>query len=281
MRLLKPFVFIFLLILQISCGINNTKINNLEEDTSSNNQTNSNFDIIVYTKYEIPLNIDLYNFLYTNNLNFAVNTLNSISTKNNYISDVSKAINLGIYTSDLTYCTIYSESQNSLNYFDAGRHLARELGFSEGFNEIYYSRLEKNAENKDSLMRIAEESYWKACNYLEEQNKNNILPFIIYGGWIEALHILVNIEKDSENKELIKKQILNQKTAISNVIKYLYDVMIESTAYYYNTDIDIIIKELKIIEKLYNDYETNKSPKVYEKLKSKILEIRKNKIEML
>lgn len=280
MKLFRLILFSTFL-LYISCGVSTYNSNDNLNDTTKKLNSVSDFEIIVYSKYEIPLNVDLYNFLYENEIKYQEAALSLINMKESYISDISRAINLGIYTSDLAYSTIYSYSQNSLNYFEASRYLANELGFNTGFDEFYFTRLENNASNHDSIKFIAEESYWKACNFLDEQNKNNILPFVVYGGWIETLYLMVIADNELNDNQIIKNQIFNQKSTLKNVIKYLYDVMIESSAYYYNNDLKGLIEELKIIEKLYNDLEEKNSQKLYNKLKSKIVEIRKDKVELI
>jgi hypothetical protein len=265
----------------ISCRFVGKNTNDNFKDSITDNNSITDFEIGVYTKYEIPLNIDILNFLFDSNINFDKDLINPAGHKENYLTEISRAINLGIYTSDLAYSTVFSESQLSLDYFNINRELANDLGFIKGFDETYFKRLEENASNRDSLKIIAEESYWVACDYLEEEDKNNILPFVVFGGWIETMQILVNLENDFYKNDILKKQILNQNYAVTNIIKYLYDVMIESSAFYFSEDLKNIITQLKIIEKLYKDYQNNKSEKVYEKIKSKIIEIRNTQTEML
>lgn len=266
-------IFLLVIILGSACN-NKVEKKGKELDNQNTIKSTANFEIIVYTKYEIPLNIDLINFLYQNGIEFNQEILNPLSNREGYFTEISKALNLGIYTSDLAYCTVFYKSQLSLEYFDANRLLAQELGFSEGYDKVYYQRLERNASNKDSLKRIAEESYWKACNFLEDNNKNNILPFVVFGGWIETMYLFVEQNQKNPEKEILKKQIIIQNDVVSNIIKYLYEVMIETSAYYYNEELKIIIAELKVLDKLYKDFNSNQNEIVFQKIESKIKHLR-------
>jgi hypothetical protein len=113
--------------------------------------------------------------------------------------------------------------------------------------------MENNVNSADSLSNIAAESYWKACNYLADNEKNNILPFVIYGGWVESQYLTIASNDLKDTRE----QILNQREGLLSLINYLYEVMIESSAFYYNYDIKTIIVKLNNIKKVYDKVSGN------------------------
>ncbi|MBN1252066.1 MAG: hypothetical protein JXA16_08010, partial [Bacteroidales bacterium] len=249
--LLKQFIFVLSIsLLLISCSNSNNK----EKQQNDNNQqidrdkSENTVKSNVYTSYNLPLPIEIYKFLKNNNIEFNLQLLNSKDKQANTFTDISKAINLGFYSSDLAYCTIFDQSQESVDYFSISIELAHELDITEGYDEKVLDRTYDNIENNDSLSNIAEEAYWKTCNYLEKNKKINILPFIIVGSWLESMHILTESSKNITDKKLIYAEIYNQKESLKNLIFYLFEVMNDSNAFIVNDDIQAVIKSLKLIQ---------------------------------
>jgi hypothetical protein len=56
----------------------------------------------------------------------------------------------------------------------------------------------------------------------------------------------------SNDLKSTREQIMNQQEGLLRLIKYLYDVMIESSAFYYNYDIKHIIMDLNNVKKVYD-----------------------------
>ncbi len=220
----------------------------------------------VYDKYHLPLPLDLYRFI-TKTRNCSTDILLDVSLAQKLISDKSRAIYLGFYNADLAYCTFLNNNQLSLKYFKVSKNLANELGIENGYSDQLYKRFKNNEDNIDSLKKLANEAYNRSCNFLQDNNKYNILPFIVVGGWFESLHIL--IRSCNENDPQIQKIILNQEQNFKNLQKFLYDALLESSAYYYYDDLKKIIKFIQNIINLYSEYKivlNNKKPIVYKKI---------------
>ncbi len=228
----------------------------------------------VYDKYHLPLPIDLFNFL-SKTKSCSTDILLDKSLAQKLISDKLKAIYLGFYNADLAYCTFLNNNQLSLEYFKVSKNLANELGIENGYSDQLYKRFKKNADNPDSLKKLANEAYNRSCNFLQENNKYNILPFIVVGGWFESLHII--IKSCNANDPQIRKIILNQEQNFKNLQKFLYDALLESSAYYYYDDLKKIIKFIQNIINLYNEYKiavSAKKPIIYTKIINSITNYR-------
>ena len=101
---------------------------------------------------------------------------------------------------------------------------------------------------------------WKAvmcgvCMYLAttKVGEESRLPFVIYGGWVESQYLTVA----SNDLKTTREQIMNQREGLLSLINYLYEVMIESSAFYYNYDIKTIIVKLNNIKKIYDKVPDN------------------------
>ena len=195
---------------------------------------------VTYTKYDIPLPVELFKYLIDESIPFNPDILNNPDKGGQYTKETEQAAALGLYSADLAYCAVYNKQQAVMDFFNCSQAIADNLNVSAGFDRTYIDRFENNIECADSLSSIASNSYWTACNFLDENGKNNILPFVIYSSWVESLYLTIK----SNDLNDTKTQIINQKQGLLNLISYLYEVMIESSAFYYNMDIKLMIWKL-------------------------------------
>lgn len=264
------FISIFLLgfvILFTSCV--NEDIDNDQEEIDSLSINEKELD---NTVFKLPSPVELYKFLYDEKVNFNEQALNSIDRKEKYNTSTKKALNLGIYSSDLAYSAVFEKTQETFQYFKTAKSLADDLSISEGFNESVALRIEDNLENVDSLYEIASDAYWDATTYLEAENKTELLSFIIIGSWVESVYIAtLSVDEFSADNEVIIR-IAEQKLLLENLLDYL-------NSHEKNEEINKILRKLNELEEyFYNLYDgannMNITEAKYKKLSSKIKALR-------
>ncbi len=226
---------------------------------------------VTYTKYDIPLPVELFKYLIDESIPFNPDILNNPDKGGQYTKETEQAAALGLYSADLAYCAVYNKQQAVMDFFNCSQAIADNLNVSAGFDRTYIDRFENNIECADSLSSIASNSYWTACNFLDENGKNNILPFVIYSSWVESLYLTIK----SNDLNDTKAQIINQKQGLLNLISYLYEVMIESSAFYYNMDIKLMIWKLNNLKTIYEKIiDKDIDPQLYSDICSKIVTMR-------
>ncbi len=260
-----------------SCGNNENNGNGKKRDTLKNSSTESGTTertIKIYKKYKLPLPSDLFQEMKQKFPTFMKESLNATTNSAKYQTNVVKSFNLGIYLSDLAYCSVFNNSKELLEYFNTCKKISEELGIPDGFDKTMIERLNSNLENKDTLELIVQESYWKSCNYLEEHNNLNILPFVVTGGWIESMHLA--IAQDDKAKPTADLMVLigNQKKTLNNLIDYLYDVMIDSNAFELNAEIKTLILKLNDLMKTYAKIRESININQYQEITLKVEKIR-------
>lgn len=212
----KLFVSLALLALVFASCVN--KKQNPDED-GIDSLTVKQYDL--QTKYKLPSPVELYLFMNEKGKKFDQSLLNPVERKEKYNTSVSKAINFGIYASDLAYCVVNEKTQETFKYFKVAKSLADELALAEGYDEEVVKRIESNLENADSLFEITSDAYWDACSHLESQGKSDMLAFITVGSWVESAYILTqSIKKYNPNDELVKR-VVEQKLLLENLIDYI------------------------------------------------------------
>lgn len=244
--ILYTILFAAILMFNVGCGDSGTS-KKRSSSSGENFQKKSELKNIIYTKYNIPLPVELFKYMVREDIPFNLDFLNELNLVSKYTSETKQALALGLYSADVAYCSVYGKQQEVLDYFNCASSLAAKLDIEEGFSYKNIERLESNINSADSLSSIASECYWNACDYLDMNGKNNILPFIVYSGWVESQYLVMV----SNNLPETRKKILEQKEGLLNLINYLYEVMIESTAFYYNYDIKMLILKLNNLKDVY------------------------------
>jgi hypothetical protein len=107
-------------------------------------------------------------------------------------------LNFGVYGADLSYVSLFGQTQASMQYMGVSKKLADELGILGFINQGIMERLEKNVTNRDSAMQIITEGFLTANEHLKEAGRPETAVLIISGGWIEGLYIAPLITKNNQ-----------------------------------------------------------------------------------
>ncbi len=231
----------------------------------------------VYVKYKIPLPIDLFNYFLTDGY-FRYDFLVPSDIVDKCLNEKHKALVLGLANADLAFCTVTGQSQLSRKYFQISKDMAYDLGIDVGYTNEIYDRFLENMDKPDSLERLANEAYWRTCNYLEENHKYNILPFVVAAGWYESMYILIKAEGKEIYSDDVVSLVLKQEEGFQHVQKFLYDAQLETSANYYYQDIKKIIQNIQKILDIYRQYYSDVSHRkqLYNELINNIFETRNN-----
>lgn len=174
-------------------------------------------DIVLYN---IPSPIETLTILKMAGPGFDKSLGNPISNESKYVSNFSKAVNLGIYSTDLSFCFLYDQKQDFNNYLKSVNNLTTALGIDGSYGQSVSKRLQDNSNNLDSLMKIASEASVNADLYLKENQRVNTTALIAAGSWVEAMHIITSIATKKES-ELLMGLVADQKIAARNLSKML------------------------------------------------------------
>ena len=203
---------------------------------------------------QIPSPLEISVLLRESGTKYDKSLLNSPENISKYNSNYRKALNLGIYGTDLGYTNIYEQNQDGLDYMTAIKDLADGLSIGQFFDIETIGRLATNSKNLDSLLLITTQNFNSINHYLQEQNRANLSVLLLTGGWLEAMHITCQVSaKDPANKELQEK-IGEQKIILENIVLLL--------SFYQEVDKNMA-SLLGDMKKLQEEYESIKIIKTY------------------
>jgi hypothetical protein len=186
--------------------------------------------------YNIPSPSEIPYLLKVTGAEFNESLLNPRSKVDQYASRSDKAaLNLGVYAADIGYLSSYDKTQESIDYLNAAKTLADNLGIIGTFDAGVLKRFEANISNKDSLAHLLDQSIKKTENFLKDDSRNKLSALIVAGSFIEGLYISTGVVKsypknllpeDKRNIVLtpIMRVILEQRKSVSELLKMMKSV---------------------------------------------------------
>ena len=222
--------------------------------------------------------------------------MNPVSNSSKYITSKSKALNLGIYSTDLSYASLFDQSQATLDYVGAAKEMADGLNILDAINEETVTQLEEQINNRDAIIDIISETLMNSSAFLKENDLEGTASVVLVGGWIEGLYIATNLvnENDLEDNKLVER-IVDQKLSLDIIVNLL-----ESSPE--DADAQAVLEDVKALKTIFDkitidqgevtaveDPETNVTTlksessikitnRVFTELKTKVIEIRNSYI---
>ena len=178
-------------------------------------------EVIADIIQQIPSPIEISVLLKESGIKYDRKMLNSPENTSNYNSNFKKALNLGIYGTDLGYTNIYEQNQDAVFYLNAIKEMADGLAIGQFFDFGVIKKLATNSKNLDSLLLITTKNFNSINAYLQEQKRANLSILLLTGGWLEALHVTCKVyEKNTDNTQL-RETIGEQKIILDNIMLLL------------------------------------------------------------
>ena len=172
--------------------------------------------------YSIPSPMETAELLKDAGAEYDKDILNDVLNVSKYTSSSKQALNLGIYGADLSYASVFNNTQESMFYTSCAKNLADKLGVSSAFNDSTVQLMEeaKSQNDRDRLLDIVSETYWNVDAYLKDNNREAISGLMIAGGWVEGLYIATQVTKSNDTAKL-RQRIAEQKLSLDDLTELL------------------------------------------------------------
>lgn len=218
--------------------------------------------------YNIPSPSEIPYLLQATGAEFNQSLLNDRKKADSYGSRSDKAaLNLGVYTTDIGYLSSYDKTQEAIDYLNASKKLADNLGVIGTFDTEVLKSFESNIANKDSLASILDKAVKSTDKYLKDDSKNRLAALLLTGSFIEGLYISTGVIKsypkdilpdDARNLILtpLITVILNQEKSVDEMAKMLASIDQAEPIATLNTDIQALqasYRALNIEEQIKNN----------------------------
>lgn len=180
--------------------------------------------------------------------------MNPVSNVDKYINTKSMALNLGIYTCDLSFASMYEKTQLIIDYMNAAKKMADGLGILDAIDQKTIDGLEENINNSEYIMEVVSETFMNSNSYLEENGQPAVAAMVLVGGWFEGLYIstqLVDMKEFNGNK--LVSRIIDQKLSIDILINLL-------NSNKGNPAVDDIIAQVQKLKNVFDKINISTSP---------------------
>lgn len=222
-----------------------------------------------YVLYSLPSPLEIAKLIKESGCTYNPEILNPTGNVDTYVTNKSMALNLGIYGADLSYVSLFDQTQASIDYMTASRKLADGLGILDAINDSTIQALRQNINNRDAIVNIISQTFMNSDSYLKENQRDEVAAMIVVGGWIEGLYLAIQLTENSlSNNEVLIKRIIDQKLSLLLTINLL-------ELYKNNENISAILNDMKAIKAVYDEIdEEDLNKENFEKLANKVELIR-------
>lgn len=187
-------------------------------------------------------------------LYFNKDIINPSQNSDKYNTNTKIALNIGVYTADLSYASLFEQEQVTYNYLDVVKQMSEQIGITNSIEKRHLDMIKNSKLEKDEMIKIINESFMNTDAYLRENNRQKIITMILIGGWVEAQHIAVSLSQGSPNtNQQLTESILAQRISLELMTKALENVENDKTLSALKKDIERIYEAYNLMEAELND----------------------------
>ncbi len=179
---------------------------------------------------------------------FSGDLINPTTNSDKYLSDKDKALNLGIYGTDLGYSGVFDKTEKVKEYFIISKKLADDININTEFTRTIDEKIENKLSNKEAVKDVITQSYQDVFEYLNDNEKGEIAVFVLYGGWIETLYISTHAPIIAKDDTKILRIIAKQEVSY-NLLFSLIEIFSD------NKDVAEILTEMETLGNIFNSIE--------------------------
>ncbi|NOQ25826.1 MAG: hypothetical protein GQ564_10735 [Bacteroidales bacterium] len=200
--------------------------------------------------YPMPTAFEVTDMINNIEASYIIGLTNETSNVDKYFTNKDQAINLGIYSADLSYASTYNMKQEVMSYMEASENLVVELGITGAFSMDFIDKVEENIKNKEVLVELITGSFYDTYEYLVKNKREDLSLLVLTGTWVEALYISCNISETVYHNPELVKVILHQKSSLGELLELL-------DPYKDHENIQQVLASLKPIKNVYDSIDEN------------------------
>lgn len=195
-------------------------------------------------EYPIPTSFEVTELLQDAGAAFVWNITNPIENVDKYETQRDKALNLGIYGADLSYACTYNSQEETMQMLKASKALIDGLEIPGVFDDEMVARVEKNLDNKDSLILIVTKSFYNTYTELNKAGQDKMSFLVVAGSWIEGIYITCQLAVSSDYDPRMLNIVAEQKKSAIKLAEF-------ATQYAEDPDVEAVRPLLEFMKIIY------------------------------
>lgn len=168
--------------------------------------------------YQMPTPNELFQIVKTMSGEGQKRMMSPAKNVDRYATMPKKALNFGVYATDLVYASNYKVTSEVVRYYLTCKKLGDELGLGGAFSDTDFSRLERNLTHGDSLDVISNDAYERVYRRMQDDRMGPTLALVLAGGWIESMHLVTRQVIHFDAADPLVMRVAEQKTSLDHLI---------------------------------------------------------------
>jgi hypothetical protein len=171
--------------------------------------------------YALPSPVETAYLIQNAGVSYNMDLANPTDNVDNYSTTAQKALNFGVYGADLSYASLFNQTQTAIQYMATEKKLAEELGIFDFVQTDIVERIEGHINDRDTVMEILSDCFTNASDYLKDAGRAEVAALIVAGGWIEGLYLATSLAELSTDNARLIDLVIDQRLSLTILIKLL------------------------------------------------------------
>lgn len=198
-------------------------------------------------------------------LEYVQGKTNATENKKAYSLRAKQLLNMGIYCTDLAYCSLNGKTQEAREYMKVIQELGNDVGLGSVFSDKeMLEKFDKSIGNQMERESFIYELQEKSDDYLQKNELKHIAVVQFTGAWVEGMYL--GAEKAlAHPEEKIGSVLVDQMNLLRNTLKGL-EAYPDKDAF-----LNGVIADLKAVESTYSNLDAVKKAGENPNLKAPVL----------
>lgn len=197
--------------------------------------------------YKFPTPFEVTNLLEKAKAGFIFDITNPPANVTKYATEKSKALNLGIYSADLSYSATYNRTDETNKFLACTNKLADELGIAGVYDQTLLEKVKKYGNKKDSLVALITRVFGQTNDFLAKNNRTQVAVLIATGGFAEAIYLSASLAEVARDNSKIIAVLYAQKDNYEKLMTIL-------TAYTADQNMKPITDDMARLKNIWTNY---------------------------
>ncbi len=179
---------------------------------------------ILKTVIDIVSPVEISDLIKKQGIKYDKTMLSNPTVLAGYKSDYKRALNLGVYSTDMGYSTINEQSKDALGFLTGVKKTAEALKVGQFIDTQRMMLLASNKKDINKLLEETTSTFENISDYLDKQKKPSLAALMITGGWLETFHITCQVaekQTDKTVKSELNTKIITQKIILEKILDAL------------------------------------------------------------
>lgn len=167
-----------------------------------------------------PTALNLMSLINSAGIPYMFDVTNSLANQENYLSTKQKALNIGVYSTDLSYDITYQKKAETEEYMKCILGMASDLNISIDIDKIS-EKFQNNIDNVETLAVTVKEMLEESQYILNQTSQTETALLFLIGSWAESSYISVSVFEGGDYNDDYMDIILNHFEYAETILKYL------------------------------------------------------------